>query len=220
MRTSIRIIGLLLFVSIVSISCKNNSDLIPQQVNELSVSTNRAIAAPTLVTLKQSVTLLSDDDRKTLWEVKLQTILDNDKNKLNVEQRKIVLQVKSFLDNTNFASLKKNPKLGDEFYRSNLINFQKFFDSYQLYMLLECPYLTKDFSIFRAQEYLQKIDSHMSIIDGKNSGRMPGGNCACYYSVYCETTPSAGGNSCIDGGCTAVGGCGMFGGSNCTGKCQ
>lgn len=224
MKYYFRIIYLLSFVCLVAISCsKKDNDTFSKEIESLSFATNKAILAPNLETLKQSVTLLSDNERKDLWELKFQTILEKDK--LSTEQRNIIQQIKSFLDNTSFDYLRKNQKESDAFLKSNLPNYKKHFDAYQIYMLIECSFFCKNFSIFNAEKYLNKLDNRSDRnIDGdsneSNLNAPAVSNCSCYYSVYCETTPHEGGNSCIDGGCKKVGGCGMFGGTNCSGKCK
>lgn len=192
---------------------KNPVDVID---NELSVSAKKAILAPTLEKLKQSVILLSDVDRKTLWEIKLKTVLAKDQ--LTKDQRIIVSRIKQFLDNTNFEKLRNDIKTSDEFLDNNLSYFQKHFNPYQIYLLIECPYFCSNFSIFKAQDYLESLEIKNQFPGEEDAPAES--NCTCYYSVYCLTTPHETGTSCITGSCAKAEGCGMFGGANCTGTCK
>lgn len=58
---------------------------------------------------------------------------------------------------------------------------------------------------------------------GGGTGGTGGGNnyCNCYYSYYCFVKQGFQG-SCVDGGCKTPpkAGCGIWGTSNCTGKCE
>lgn len=200
--------------SILILSCgKSHVDVID---SELSVAAKKAILAPTLEKLKQSVILLSDIDRKVLWGIKLKTILAKDQ--LTKDQRIIVNKIKLFLDNTNFEKLRNDIKTSDEFLANNLSYFQKHFNPYQIYMLIECPYFCRDFSIFKSQDYLESLEIKNHFPSEEGAPAEP--NCTCYYSVYCLTTPHETGTSCITGSCAKAEGCGMFGGANCTGKCK
>jgi hypothetical protein len=208
-------------------SCTKNGEIANEQdlaKSNLSYATQRAILAPNLITLKQSVSLLSDEERQKLWELRLNQILKNDAGKLTKEQNTIILSIRDFLATKTIKELVKNPKEGEVFIKSQLEYFQKHFDNAQLFMLIECPYYSDDISIFKSMEYLTKIDHNILsrtadetdlTFDDETSVEP---KCTCYYSIYCSIG-GGGGGTCNTGGCQKNANCGLAGTSNCKGRC-
>ncbi len=228
MKNTLKASCLFLIMIISLIRCTKDNGNPENQFPELSLGTNKAINTENLTALKQSVSLLTNDEKYNLWQIKLSAILENDRAKLTSDQKNIIIEVKSLLDNYNFEALKQNPEIGDNFIKSNINRFEKHFDNVQLYMLIECPFFCKNFSLFKSKEYLSKIDPvtiSSSIYEEDAPGDGGGGpslsNCYCKYSIYCSSSPQpSGGRVCVDGSCNTVSGCGLFGSSSCTGKCK
>lgn len=70
----------------------------------------------------------------------------------------------------------------------------------------------------------QEIDKYKAYRYNNSSGgglstgpNASGIDCECYYSLSCSVLDDG---SCIDGGCNKKIGCGVFGTSNCTGRCK
>ncbi|MEN9549763.1 MAG: hypothetical protein RIR12_2354 [Bacteroidota bacterium] len=98
-------------------------------------------------------------------------------------------------------TLFERPEIGEELLANNLTNWEKHFSKPQLYILIENPYYTENFSIFN------------------NLNLLPSGgttNCTCRYNISCGLLGYCDG----DAKCTEIHSCGMFGGSACTGLCD
>lgn len=209
-------------------SCTKNEEIVNEQSltkSNLSYETQRAIYSPNLTTLKQSVSLLSDEERQRLWELRLNKILKNDAGNLTKEQNGIIVSVRDFLVAKTIKELIKNPKEGEFFIKSQLTYFQKHFDNAQLFMLIECPYYTDNISIFKSMDYLTKIDHDILLRNGDENLEYSDElapqeqKCTCYYSIYCSIG-GGGGGTCDTGGCVKNANCGLAGTSNCTGRCR
>ncbi len=183
--------------------------------NSLSESIWKAVNSPSIMGIRQSYHLLNTNEKQLLWETKLNAILKNDEAKLNVTQKEIVNTFLNIAQKDNFERLIANPSIGEELISKNFNNYNKYFSSEQLFFLFECAYYENGFSIFKTSEYLNKLTQPSSVDP-------PVSNCTCYYSLYCETTPSEPGNTCVskNNPCKPVAECGVFGTSNCTGTCQ
>lgn len=231
---SLLLLSTLIFSITTLLSCsKINTMKTTNSINEvLSSSTQRAILAPTLTALKQSVSLLSTDERQSLWTIKLDAIVNNDKNKLTSDQMNIIETLRDFLKYKTIDGLIKNPVESEKFMNTNLAYFQKHFDNSQLYMLIECPYFEPEMSIFKSMDYLKKIDisissvNYNSNVDDEDHDVWEddfGGNsdpkCDCIYSVYCSFYYSrickTSEIKCDRRGTE----CGVFGTTPCKGKC-
>jgi hypothetical protein len=74
-------------------------------------------------------------------------------------------------------------------------------------------------------EILDYLATAVSINPGSHGGGGNGGGgttnaCTCYYNYYCYIKGGLGG-SCVSNNCNKPnGGCGVFGTTNCDGKCQ
>lgn len=207
-------------------SCSKNVSS-PQNENpdrsELTHETQMALLAPNLTSLKQSVSLLTPEERQNLWILRWNTMLKNDAAQLSVEQKNIILSMRDFLIRNPVSALIKNPAAGEQFIKSQLQRFEKHFTNAQLYMLIECPYFTPNISIFKSLDYLNAID-HPYTTASTNAtegsyyteiSKSP--QCECIYSIYCSIAER---KVCVTGGCTKKYGCGLVGTSNCTGLCS
>jgi len=192
----------------------NNKPVTP--MSYLSPAAVRAISGGSILSIRQSYSLLSSEEKQVLWDTKWNTIIANDKDKLSKEQKEIILEIKEFVDSKSIAGLTTDPSEGEAFVQKNMSRFLEHFTNQQLYLLLECSYFNNDFSIFNANEYLKEIDNRDKSIAITSNGFAS--SCTCLYSASCffETL----GNTCNDGGCTKVAECGLAGTSNCTGTCS
>jgi len=74
-------------------------------------------------------------------------------------------------------------------------------------------------TLMKIDEFNEKVAQMAASAKTKSGSKLKSaaaetGDCECYYSIYCMTS------SCVDGNCTQVSGCGIFGNSNCTGSCD
>ena len=194
----------LLLLTMVASCKKENSN--SSLVADLSATTKEVISKTNLREMKSAQNLLSDAERQELWKTKYSVVLKNDAGRLTRSQEQILKLLSSFLEKNGITGLRKNPVIGDEFLKANLVYFEKHFTKAQLYGLIEAPILHEGLSVYNMEEALLKVPP-------------PGGgglNCLCRYDLAC---PGAG-NSCDDGGCNqSTDGCGVFGTSSCTGRC-
>ena len=207
-------------------SCTKNESIIQYDNNDrsgLTHETQMALKAPNLTSLKQSVSLLSPEERQKLWILRWNTMLKNDASKLTADQKNIILSLRDFLLKNPVAKLLKNPASGESFLTSQLPFFEKHFTNAQLYMLIECPYFTKSISVFKSLEYLNAIDHpYPSMNTNATEGSFittisATPRCECFYSFYCSIKTRG---ICTSDNCIKKIGCGIAGTSNCTGLCS
>jgi len=182
----------------------------------MSNAAQGVMASKSLLELRQSYALLNTEDKESIWNQKFNAILVNDKNKLTAKQYEIVVMIRDFVNSKTIQKLIDNPKDGEVFVKSNLEYFYKHFTPQELYLLIECPYYCSEFSIFKSNEYLNRLINAEYL--AKTAPPFTT-NCSCYYTIYCQAT-HGGTGSCIDGGCNKVSECGLLGTSNCSGSCQ
>ena len=218
MKINNKAVFVILLATFSIFGCSKDSLHSGSDIAQLSDATKQAISSGRLKLIKQSYSMLSTDEQQLLWNTKLNAILDNDKSKLTTDQRKIINSIKALVDKNTFAKLRKNPKDGEDFLKSNLSYFQKHFSNPQLLMLIECPYFCDNFSIFNSNIYLNTLDLIEDTGDGGggSGGGGLGSRCNCFWSLSCWV----GFGSCITGGCGTVTECGLFNHSNCTGRCS
>ena len=200
MRTVITIFTILVFIC-----CKKENHLNERILDVLSPATKQVMKMEDISAMKQAQTLLSDDERQNLWEAKYKIILNNDANYLTQDQQKIILMLQSMLKKHHIATLNENPSLGDEFLKANMAYFKKHFSKKQLFVLIECPCLNESFSLTTTEEEELTEDGDGAL------------KCHCRYDIAC----SGSGTYCnYDSGCTVTSsGCGLFGTSECKGRC-
>lgn len=226
------------FIFVILIACnKNKISTIDVDKIELSAATQEVILKKSIPEMKQAYTMLSAIEKKDLWRLKYLSILHNDAGKLTFSQISIIKELLSFLEHNKMDSLSKNPNIGEAFLAKELPRLEKNFTTQQIFLLTELPFYTNNFTISNADNYLQKfinnqknaIKQHIEIIKktGSSSYLLPpddGGDlapkCTCYYSVYCQAATN--GNVCQTGkdDCTKIQECGLWGNSNCTGRCS
>jgi hypothetical protein len=228
MKQSKIILFVLVFLSssLFFVSCSKNTVSNQSDIENFSAATKQVLSSKTLLELKQSYSLLSNDEKQILWQTKLDAVLRNNGSKLSVEQKNIINSLKNFVDKKTFEELSKDPTAGELFITKNLPYFEKHFSKPELYLLIECPYFCDNFSIEKSMDYLSVIDkkqvspeleykatseAELEPVDG-------GGNCTCFYSIYCQIG-GGGGGTCNTGGCAKIKECGLWGNSNCTGSC-
>ncbi len=222
----ILLVLVILSSSLFLMSCSKNASSQANDVENLSTATKQVLNSKTLLELKQSYSLLSNNERQILWATKLDAILRNSGAKLSVEQKNIINSLKNYVDKKTFEELSKDPTAGELFITKNLTYFEKHFSKPELYLLIECPYFCNDFSIEKSMDYLSVIDKKQVSpeVEYKTSSMAElepvdgGSNCTCYYSIYCQIG-GGGGGTCNSGGCTKIKECGLWGNSNCTGSC-
>jgi hypothetical protein len=190
-------------------SCSKKADTVAAPVTEkLSSLSKEVLSQPSISTMKQAYRLLSSDERYALWDLKLATILKNDQNKLNNEQRSIVLEFQTYLKEGYIQKMTTDAN-ADEVIKQRMPIYEKAFSKKQLYFLMESPYFTEDFSIAG----IEQNSILPSYVDPEGS------NCECRLDIYCYAGSGSGGR-CSEKGCkTTKDGCGFFGGSACLGKC-
>ena len=195
-------------------------------ISDLDRESIQAIQIGNSLETRQAYSLLKNYQKQKIWEVKLSTILHNDRHQLTLNQRNLILSLQALLIKTKIENLISNPSIGDIFIKSKIDDFKKNFDVYQINLLVECSYFCENFSIFKAKQYLEKIDRPRNnfLNPETASFRAPvEGNtkCNCIYDFYCsrETNKTV----CIDkqhNNCEPQSGCGVFGTSICTGLCK
>lgn len=218
-------VSCIIFTLLILVSCSKNEGMdngTEMIISKLSYATQQAISAPNIIALKQSVSLLSMDERQALWELKFNTILRNDAAKLTTGQKNIILLIRSFLKSKTIKGLIENPEESELFMSRNLSDFMKHFDNAQLYMLIECPYFFDQISIFKSINYLTKLDPHIAnanftgpIID---DGEGNISKCTCLYDWYCYISGGVCRTKNITCDRTNTE-CGVFGTTPCKGRC-
>jgi hypothetical protein len=210
-----KVISMIAFVAIFSttvfIGCKKGVDT-TNQIQNISISAQRAVAGNTLKEIKQNYSLLSPQEKQDLFIEKWNAILENDVATLTANQITIINMLKDFGTTQTFENLLNHSEISDAFIETNLAFFQNNFDPYELYMLVECPYYCDNFSLRKSQTYLAAIDP---VSESDHSVK-----CTCRYSIYCMTHSNEQGNFCTDTGCGTTAECGFAGTSQCTGECR
>lgn len=197
-------------------ACRKNAA--KNDVILLSPVTKEVVQSPTVIGMRQAYALLTIEEKESLWLQKFSTILKNDRDKLSVAQLNIVKELQSFLLTNGMSKLHKTPVIGEEFIKSRLNTFQQHFSQEQLFMLIECPYFNSKFSIFQSAATINSLQSNEKMFIGTASANLSvRPDCTCYYSISC----SGSGNNCEDkkDECLKKPECGLFGTSNCTGRC-
>ena len=214
-----RIAGPLFFFCIVILSsCQKNKGSTVN--NELSPVTLEVLKSSTIIGMRQAYKLLSIDEKETLWKEKLSLILENDGRKLSLKQISIIKEVQSLLLKNGMKKLHDNPAIGERFIKSRLDSYKQYFSEAELFMLIECPYFNSTFSIFDSKYQVSRLNNNERLQLGGTTDPTyvsPPPDCTCYYSISCTGS----GNSCEEkkDKCVKVAECGLFGTSNCTGRC-
>ncbi len=197
-----------------SFSCGKDQIHIETPTTELSTLAKEVINQKSPEVMRQSYAMLSPQEKESLWKIKYKTILSNDSKKMTSEQVKIVQLLNDFLLKHGIAGLLKNPKIGEDFLKSNISSFSKNFSREQLFMLIECAYFSNNFSVFNSKAYLEQLINNREA-EEEVGGEGVVGNCTCYYSISCGS-----GKTCNSGCTRGPAECGLFGTSNCTGTCS
>lgn len=200
----------LFFISLSAaiLSCSKNN-------KELSDLTQEVVAQKSIASMKQSYGFLSAAEKSSLWQTKLNAVLDNDNQKLTNRQREIVAEIKGMLEKYSMEDLIANSQIGENFLNQHLSEYAQHFTTKQLYLLIENPYYVKNFSIFNADAYLAVLKSGDEYQLGVAAPSVS--DCSCYYNISCGLI---GGYCDWKAGCIQVAECGLFGTSNCKGKCD
>jgi hypothetical protein len=186
----------------------NNSESLNQNLFN-SNYINTMLQSKTMEEIKQEQQLLSAEDREYFWKTKFSYTIDHDI--LTAEQKNIVIQIRNFLDSVGMNTLIKNDSIGSRFLENNLSYFSSNFSNKQLYILIEIPYYCSNFSIFKAEEYIDKLELGKSILGIKN--------CSCRYDLSCWNGVGDYCNS-SEIQCSEIKECGFLGTSSCKGRCN
>ena len=165
------------------ISCSKKDDL---QNNALTPLANEVLKQSDFTSMRQSYQFLTIGEKKELWVEKFKTVLKNDKQNLTQEQYGIIIAINNFLNQTTFEKIKQTPEIGEKFLSENIENFQKYFSKIELYMLLQCPYFDKSFSIKHARFYADKLakTEYSDAINIETNNITPN-PCECKYDLGC-----------------------------------
>jgi hypothetical protein len=203
-----RILVLVLtFCTFMLLSCKKDKQT-QNELENLSSLTKEVLQLPGLQQMKEAQSLLSLTERQELWEAKLSVILKNDGERLNSDQRKIINSIRSVLLKNGIEKLVKNPSIGEDFINKNLVYFERHFTKEQLYILVESPFISQNYSLTRPGGVIPNL------VDPNG----PPSSCTCLYNLGCPGFN----NDCVtkNATCTLVTNCGLFGTSNCKGRCE
>ena len=214
---------ILAFVAFLLFSC-NKSNL--KKIDALSDLTKEVLAKRTLQEMKQGHALLSVEERDILWNTKLDKILSNTRESFTIEQRKIVLELSTFLKKYGMKKLMLNPEIGVSFLNEKLPYYSAHFNKEQLNILIESPYLTDDLLISKINwEWMKPFvtpkanDKQQNLVQLMVVGGTETGSCTCIYDMGCPGP----GNKCENTGCVVESSyemCGLFGTSNCKRRCS
>ncbi len=187
--------------------------------NKTGVSNKNALDYETSISSARNTTdvmqryaLLTDNEKQTLWQNKIATILKNDKLALNKNQLAAVNELNTILANTGVVKLSSDNELNDKTLNAFSAKYQRYFSNKQFYYLVVSPYTYDGFSIVNIEKNKEAVllSNQKLVSDGDDA---PG--CTCRSDWYCLTS------TCDYGTCTrTTSGCGFFGGSSCKGRCD
>lgn len=214
-KSSLNILIILILLG----SCNKVEIFENSDYNKISTSAKLALNSGNVKAIRKQYALLDNSEKQFLWETKWNSILEVDNHLLTLEQRRIILTLKGFVQKHPIEQLMKDPTEGELFISNNLSYFSKHFSTEQLFFLFECSWFCEGFSIFKASDYFKMIEAKKSL--NQNTLQIEPfleEDCECYYSIYCIM--SIEGNNCATGECNQVSECGLSGTSNCTGLCK
>ena len=193
--------------AMVILSCSKQQIRQGNEFEKLSSDTKDAIGLNSVKAVKQAYNMLSSEEKEELWELKLHSILNN--SDLNESQRIAVKEIIQVLEVNGMKSLNVHPEIGEKFLSSKLNEYKKLFSPEELYMLVEMPFFSKNFSLDQSKTVLMKLNESVFALDATN--------CTCLYDIGCGI-----GNLCMtkNNSCTQQAECGLFGSSNCKGTCD
>jgi hypothetical protein len=199
------------------ISCTKNEASLNGNLTQL---TKEVLKQNDFATMQQAYQMLTNEEKKDLWEAKLETVLKNDKQNLSRDQYNIIVSINKFLIKNTLNELIRNPKIGEQFLVDNLSFYQKHFTKVELYMLLQSPYFDENFSIKNSILYAEKLanSKYNNALNGNSNLVEPPNNCECKYDLGCpgwNNTCEKDKGKCIH----TTTGCGIFGTSECSGRC-
>jgi hypothetical protein len=206
---------LLLASALLVSACQKNGT--QSEITALSSVAKEVIQSPTIIGMRQAYALLSIEEKQALWTEKFSTILKNDGEKLSPSQSSIVKELQSFLHENGMSKIHSDPTLGEQFIKGRLVMYKQHFSEAELFMLIECPYFNSTFSIFDSKSVVVSLNNNERKHISTSIANSVAPDCTCYYSISC----SGSGNSCEDkkNNCVKKPECGLFGSSNCTGRC-
>ena len=128
-----KVISMIAFVAIFSttvfIGCKKRVDT-TNQIQNISISAQRAVAGNTLKEIKQNYSLLSPQEKQDLFIEKWNAILENDVATLTANQITIINMLKDFGTTQTFENLLNHSEISDAFIETNLAFFQNNFECF------------------------------------------------------------------------------------------
>jgi DNA topoisomerase VI subunit B len=115
MKQSKIILFVLVFLSssLFFVSCSKNTVSNQSDIENFSAATKQVLSSKTLLELKQSYSLLSNDEKQILWQTKLDAVLRNNGSKLSVEQKNIINSLKNFVDKKHLKNYQKIQQQGN-----------------------------------------------------------------------------------------------------------
>ena len=168
--------------------------------------------------------MLSNKEKEALWKTKYAIILKNDEGKLSPEQSLLIKKLQTFLITNGMDKIFSDSKIGENFINVNLTAFERAFTKSQQFFLVERPYFNNDFSIVGTNDLtiksIRKATNEINIVESMEDTEDELGlaaKCTCRYNLGC---PGSGNNCNTTDECTKAGGCGLFGGSSCIGRCE
>ncbi len=210
-------------------SCTKKVELDVQAVEALSLLSQEVLNETSVPEMKQAYLMLSNKEKEALWKTKYATILKNDEGKLSSEQSLLIKKLQTFLITNGMDKIFSDSKIGEKFINVNLTAFERAFTKSQQFFLVECPYFSNDFSIVGTNDLT--IKSILQTRKATNEINRAGfsdeeeevddlgltAKCTCRYNLGC---PGSGNNCDTNTDCTKAGGCGLFSGSSCLGRCE
>lgn len=156
---------------------------------------------------------LSNENRVRIFNEKMQAEQGN--SNLTLNEKAILQEMITFLKPDHYTTLNQEFQQYAKAKETILRNTYGWDDA-KVYIFTNSWMLESEI-----QEYiLQKLNGPGG--GGTSGGGMGGGSldCTCFYSYYCWLK-DGGSGSCVSDGCSKTnGGCGVFGSTNCDGRCK
>lgn len=187
------------------VSCNKNEDLQIQPNADRSNSVNYQLIEEVKTTnqsvIRLAIAKLNPEEKNILWTQHLDSYINNpntsDKLKNHLLKIKPLLTVQFFQEQGTVEQKA----------------FMKEFEKKWFSEPIQRGEFTKDELLHAVTAFglgIKQIPGNSA-----NANKVAPIGCSCYYSASCD-----GSMLCMDGGCAQGGQCGIFGSSDCTGKCS
>lgn len=190
------------------------------EYDDLGPDILNVVESKSVSSMKEAYLLLPNSEKELLWRTKLRHIEKNSDGLLDPESIKIIQGMLALISRHGMNNLFRQPELGQAFVIENLNMLEKKFSKDQLFLLIELPYYSRDFSLVHATEILNGLNWSTGIEDKKAIRSMDAElpKCKCIYDIAC---PGYGNNCDTNAQCSiTTDGCGIFGTSQCKGLCE